>query len=70
MGTDLPIEERRHLSVQEAAYQFLNVSESTVRRLLGSGAFPRAFKVGKLVRIPMDDLMNYHERQLISRRQK
>lgn len=56
-----PVEES--WSVQRVA-DILHVSESTVRRRIGEGAFPGVFRFGpKLVRIPVTDLDAYQRRQ-------
>jgi excisionase family DNA binding protein len=48
-------------SVQRVA-DCLYVSESTVRRLIATSAFPGAFRLGnRLVRIPVADVVAYLE---------
>jgi len=49
-------------SVQLVA-KTLHVSETTVRRLITDGEFPGAFRVRKLVRIPVTDLAEYQHRE-------
>jgi excisionase family DNA binding protein len=50
---------RESVSIQRAAEDVLDVSESTVRRLVAAGEFPGAFRVGRLIRIPRSDLVKF-----------
>lgn len=50
---------KESVSIQRAADDVLDVSESTVRRLIAAGQFPGAFRVGRQIRIPRSDLVNF-----------
>jgi excisionase family DNA binding protein len=52
-------------SVQEVA-DTLRVSDATIRRLLVQHAFPNAFRVGKLIRIPRPDVEAFRLRERLA----
>ncbi len=56
-GESRGVRHPRWLKIHEAA-ELLNVSKTTVRRLLASGAL-EAIKVGRAVRVDRDDLDRY-----------
>ncbi len=56
---------KESVSIQRAADDVLDVSESTIRRLLAKGEFPGAFKVGRQIRIPRSDLAAFRRANLV-----
>lgn len=56
---------RESVSLQRAADDVLDVSMSTMRRLVAAGKFPNAFRVGRQIRIPRADLAEYRRNHLL-----